>query len=161
MGAASPRQFRGGLTMDLATGMSGPMSECCSRVPLPGEPRRVQAARVYHDGAHARSEPDRDATATIGPCIMGVRCSYTKSRASTQVARRADAERRRLELHGVGISALQDQCSWSLPSRTMISPPTRTVASGKNSHRTTPPRTLPPSSVLSPRLMRTTPLPYP
>jgi hypothetical protein len=49
----------------------------------------------------------------------------------------------------------------SLPSRTMTSAPTRTVASGKKSQRTTPPRTLPPSSVLSPRLIRTTPLPYP
>jgi len=53
----------------------------------------------------------------------------------------------------------QPYCSF--PSRTITSDPTRTVASGKNSHRTTPPRTLPPSSVLSPRLMRTTPLPYP
>jgi hypothetical protein len=47
----------------------------------------------------------------------------------------------------------------SLPSSTSTAPPAVTVASGKNSQRTVPPVTAPPSSELSPRLMRTTPAP--
>ena len=45
------------------------------------------------------------------------------------------------------------------PRSTMVTPSATTVASGKNSQRIPPPRTSPPSSLLSPRLMRTTPAP--
>ena len=47
----------------------------------------------------------------------------------------------------------------SRPRSTMVTPSVTTVASGKNSQRIPPPRTSPPSSLLSPRLMRTTPAP--
>ena len=47
----------------------------------------------------------------------------------------------------------------SRPPLTRTRLPARTVASVKKFHRTAPPRTVPPSSSLSPRLMRTTPAP--
>lgn len=47
----------------------------------------------------------------------------------------------------------------SLPPSTQVAFPTVTVASVKKFHLTYPPPTAPPSSVLSPRLKRTTPAP--
>ena len=131
------------------------------RVPraVPPHPPRECGPLPLARAAQARAGRARSA----GRPVAGDRRGARRAVPHRPLARRHRVPRRPVHRAPVGPRERYRAVPWTAaggranrPAFTSTVSPTVTVVSGKNSHRTPPPRTLPPTSSLSPRLRRTT-----